>query len=76
MADRIAPQPMRLSTVILMTAAESFAAGNAVSLRVNLPLHRAKNHPSNAVTHSPFTNSRGWFRWLYTMVSGLMPTAW
>jgi hypothetical protein len=34
------------------------------------------HHPSRAVTGSPFTSSRGWFRWLYTMVSGLMPTAW
>ena len=28
------------------------------------------------VTTSPLTSSRGWLRWLYTIVSGLMPTEW
>ena len=27
-------------------------------------------------TTCPCTSSRGWFRWLYTIVSGAMPTEW
>ncbi len=46
------------------------------TVRVDEVQVRVGRYPSNAVTHSPFTSSRGWFKWLYTMVSGLIPTAW
>ena len=37
---------------------------------------RLPSQVSRPLTTSPFTSSRGWFRWLYTIVSGLMPTVW
>lgn len=33
-------------------------------------------YANNFVTGLAFTSSRGWLRWLYTMVSGSMPTLW
>lgn len=33
-------------------------------------------YANRLVTGAAFTSSRGWFRWLYTIVAGSMPTAW
>ncbi len=33
-------------------------------------------HANSAVTGSACTSSRGWFRWLRTIVRGSMPKAW
>ena len=42
--------------------------------RLKPGLQQKTRYAKIPVTTSPFTSSRGWFRWLYTIVSGLMPT--
>jgi hypothetical protein len=40
------------------------------------PFDRPSNYAKSRVIASALTSSRGWFRWLRTMVPGSMPKPW
>lgn len=63
----------------LLTPAElvtSAVMGTSRAQRARLAAFHFSTQLSSPLTTSPLTSSRGWFRWLYTIVSGLMPTEW